>query len=89
MSDMDAGLTPGAPVPRATVPADVDLHRVWTEVAAEVWRRRPGPLERAAGRLLRSPGLARALVATPSLLVAASRRNTCRAAVCWAGVRSS
>ena len=60
MSDMDAGWPPGA---------DVDLGRVWTGVAAEVWRRRPGPLERAAGRLLRSPGLARALVATPSLLL--------------------
>ncbi len=34
-----------------------------------VWQRRPGPVERAAGRLLRSPGLARALVTTPSLLV--------------------
>jgi hypothetical protein len=70
MSDMDAGRPPGAPVPRARVPADVDLGRVWTGVAAQVWRRRPGPLERAAGRLLRSPGLARALVATPSLLPA-------------------
>ena len=70
MSEMDAGRPPGAPVPRATVPADVDLSRVWTGVAAQVWRRRPGPLERAAGWLLRSPGLARALVATPSLLLA-------------------
>jgi len=42
---------------------------VWLGVAAEVWRRRPGPLERVAGRLLRSPGLARALVITPSLLL--------------------
>ena len=50
--------------------ADVDLSRVWAGVAAQVWRRRPGPLERLAGRLLRSPGLARALVATPSLLLA-------------------
>jgi hypothetical protein len=48
---------------------DVDLGRVWIGVAAEVWRRRPGPLERVAGRLLRSPGLARALVTTPSLLL--------------------
>jgi hypothetical protein len=47
----------------------VDLGRVWLAVAAEVWRRRPGPLERLAGRLLRSPGLARALVTTPSLLL--------------------
>ena len=50
-------------------PPDVDLSRVWLGVAAEVWRRRPGPLERMAGRLLRSPGLARALVTTPSLLL--------------------
>src|ERR1700680_703817 len=48
---------------------DVDLGRVWLGVAAEVWRRRPGPVERLAGRLLRSPGLARALVTTPSLLI--------------------
>ena len=48
---------------------DVDLSRVWTGVAAEVWRRRPGPAERLAARLLRSPGLARALVTTPSLLL--------------------
>jgi hypothetical protein len=47
----------------------VNLARVWTSVSAEVWRRRPGRLERAAAWLLRSPGLARALVTTPSLLV--------------------
>jgi hypothetical protein len=34
-----------------------------------VWRREPSRLERLAGRLLRSPGLARALVSTPSLLL--------------------
>ncbi|HEY0717133.1 MAG TPA: hypothetical protein VGD68_05915 [Streptosporangiaceae bacterium] len=50
-------------------PADVDLDRAWLGVAAEVWRRQPGPTERLAGRLLRSPGLARALVTTPSLLL--------------------
>lgn len=49
--------------------ADVDLDRVWLGVAAEVWRRSPGPVERLTGRLLRSPGLARALVTTPSLLL--------------------
>ena len=47
----------------------VNLGRVWTSVAAEVWRRRPGLVERATARLLRSPGLARALVTTPSLLL--------------------
>lgn len=50
-------------------PPDIDLHRVWLGVAAEVWRRRPGPAERLAARALRSPGLARALVTTPSLLL--------------------
>jgi hypothetical protein len=49
--------------------ADVDLGRVWLGVAAHVWRREPGRLERLAGRLLRSPGLARALLTTPSLLL--------------------
>lgn len=50
-------------------PPDAALGRAWIEVAARVWRRRPGPVERVATRLLRSPGLARALVATPSLLL--------------------
>jgi hypothetical protein len=54
---------------RGLSPPDVDLSLVWTGVAAEVWRRRPGPAERLAARLLRSPGLARALVTTPSLLL--------------------
>ena len=70
MSDMDASLPSSAPAPRAAGPADVDLDRVWTGVATQVWRRDPGRVERLAGRLLRSPGLARALVATPSLLLA-------------------
>ena len=56
--------------PSAHDPASgVDLSRVWTGVAAEVWRRHPGRLERTAARLLHSPGLARALVTTPSLLL--------------------
>jgi hypothetical protein len=54
---------------RDVAPPDVDLDRVWTGVAAQVWRRQPGWLERTAGRLLGSPGLARALVTTPALLV--------------------
>ena len=49
--------------------SDIDLNRVWTGVAAEVWRRPPGRIERTAARLLRSPGLARALLTTPSLLL--------------------
>jgi hypothetical protein len=51
------------------VPADVNLGLVWIGVAAQVWRREPSWLERLAGRLLRSPSLARALVTTPSLLL--------------------
>jgi hypothetical protein len=50
-------------------PPDVDLDRVWTGVAARVWCRTPGPAERLARWLLRSPGLARALMVTPSLLL--------------------
>jgi hypothetical protein len=72
MSGPDAGRD-GLAAPlggrRDAVPSDVDLGRVWLGVAAQVWRRQPGWLERLAGRLLRSPGLARALVTTPSLLV--------------------
>jgi hypothetical protein len=56
-------------VSRDEVPDDVDLGRVWISVAAQVWRRQPGALERIAARLLRSPGLARALLTTPSLLL--------------------
>ena len=59
----------GDRIARASGPGDVDLGRVWIGVAAQVWRRRPGPLERWAGQPLRSPGLARALVVTPSLLL--------------------
>lgn len=54
---------------RNDAPDDVDLGRVWLSVAAQVWRRQPGWLERTAARLLRSPGLARALLTTPSLLL--------------------
>jgi hypothetical protein len=47
---------------------DVDLEKVWTRIAARVWLRPAGRFERRAGELLRSPGLARAVLATPSLL---------------------
>jgi uncharacterized membrane protein len=67
LSDTSAGQPRGLPADAA--PADVDLDRVWIAVAAQVWRRRPGWLERTAGWLLRSPGLARALVTTPSLIL--------------------
>jgi hypothetical protein len=59
----------GNPAEHGPEPRDVDLGRVWVGVAAQVWRRRPGPLERVAAGLLHSPGLARALVTTPSLFL--------------------
>jgi hypothetical protein len=59
----------GLPGSGSDSPGEVDLGRVWTAVAAEVWRRPPGRIERVATRLLRSPGLARALITTPSLLL--------------------
>jgi hypothetical protein len=49
--------------------AEIDPGRIWLGVATEVWRRRPGATERAAARLLRSAGLARALVITPLLML--------------------
>lgn len=48
---------------------DVDLAAVWANIAATVWPARRGWFERAAGTLLRSPALARALVTTPSLVL--------------------
>jgi hypothetical protein len=60
---------PGRLPPALDSPDGVDLDRVWAGVAGQVWRRHPGWTERTAARLLRSPGLARALVATPSLLL--------------------
>lgn len=54
--------------------ADLDLSplrldQIWTGVAAEAWSNPIGPVERVAGRLLRSPGLARSLIATRSLVL--------------------
>jgi hypothetical protein len=54
----------------AETPPDVDLARVWRAVATEVWRRQPSWPERRVARLLGSAGLARALLTTPSLLMA-------------------
>jgi hypothetical protein len=69
-SDELAGGHDGLPGPgQRRCPPDVDLDRVWLGVAGEVWCRRPGPVERLAGWALRSPGLARALLTTPSLLL--------------------
>lgn len=49
-------------------PLDVDLERVWRGVAAETLARQPHAIERLFGWMLRSPGLARAVVTTPSLV---------------------
>lgn len=48
---------------------DVDLGRVWIGVAAHMWGRPAGLVERTAARALQSPGLARALVSAPSLVL--------------------
>jgi hypothetical protein len=45
MSDWETG----GSAARGLVPHDVDLDRVWLGVAAQVWRREPGRLERLAG----------------------------------------
>lgn len=47
---------------------DVNLDHVWSSIATEVWSRPVGRPERWLGWLLRSPGLARALLKTPSLV---------------------
>ena len=72
----DAAPTNAAPYDAApfedaspVVPDDVDLSRVWVNVAAQVWHTKPGRFERLARLALRSPGLARALATTPSLLL--------------------
>jgi hypothetical protein len=54
---------------RGSLPRDVDLERVWHGVTGEIWARDVSATERFAARLLGSPGLARALVTTPSLLL--------------------
>jgi hypothetical protein len=53
----------------SAVALDVDLGRVWVTVAGEVMASPVGRVERFACWLLRSPGLARAIVATPSLVL--------------------
>jgi hypothetical protein len=47
----------------------VDPQKIWDGVAAEIWASPASWPERTAGRLLRSPALARALTTTPSLLL--------------------
>ncbi len=47
---------------------DVNLEKVWQGVVAGVWSRPVSRTERLLGSLLHSPGLARALLTTPSLL---------------------
>ena len=50
-------------------PPDVDLRGVWTAVAAQVWRRKPGPFERLAGAAAALTGAGPGAVTTPSLLL--------------------
>lgn len=50
-------------------PADVQLERVWQGVTGVLWSRPVGRVERLLGWVLRSPGLARALLVTPSLVL--------------------
>ncbi len=66
---MSADVPGSGEAANAAWPVDVDLERVWLGVASHVWLREPGPVERLVASLLRSPGLARALLSTPSLLV--------------------
>ncbi len=73
----------------ATEPLDVDLERAWTGVAAEVWGESMDAIERLAGRLLGSPGLARALVTTPSLVLSWILANAVVLAVGVAVTRST
>lgn len=47
----------------------INLYKVWSGVAAEVWSPPIGPIEGWTRKLFRSPGLARALVTTPSLFL--------------------
>jgi hypothetical protein len=72
---MNAG-KPARPLGGFEARLEAELVQVVTErtaaqpgLATVVWRRQPGQVERAAARLLHSPGLARALVTTPSLLL--------------------
>lgn len=56
---------------RSTSPTpDIDLDHVWNRVTGEIWAKEPGAVERTAARLLKSPAMARALVTTPSLVLA-------------------
>ncbi len=57
------------PAAAAEPPHDVDFSRVWHGITGEIWAREVGRTERFAARLLGSPGLARALVTTPSLVL--------------------
>ncbi len=59
-------VTPSSP----DVPPDVDFGQVWNRVTGEIWASEPGWIGRTAARLLKSPALARALVTTPSLVLA-------------------
>jgi hypothetical protein len=52
------------------IPPDIDFGHVWNRVTGDIWASEPGWVEQTAARLLKSPALARALVTTPSLVLA-------------------
>ncbi len=52
------------------IPPDIDFSHVWNRVTGDIWASEPGWVEQTAARLLKSPALARALVTTPSLVLA-------------------
>lgn len=66
MNDQPANTRPVTP----DIPPDIDFGHVWNRVTGDIWATEPGPFEQAAARLLKSPALARALVTTPSLVLA-------------------
>lgn len=49
---------------------NVDLEKVWHGVCSGIWSTPTGKIERALSRVLESPAVARAVITTPSLLVA-------------------
>lgn len=66
MNDQSTNPRPVTP----DIPPDIDFGHVWNRVTGDIWATQPGWIEQTAARLLRSPALARALVTTPSLVLA-------------------
>lgn len=66
MNDQSTNPRPVTP----DIPPDIDFGHVWNRVTGDIWATQPGWIEQTAARLLKSPALARALVTTPSLVLA-------------------